>query len=233
VRGVAHLQGRPTHGGIGLRADGAAAASSDALGAFVLPPLEPGVRRVTALFPGYLSVAATVDCRPGGTVGLPTAELAGGDPTGDDRVDLFDLVRVGRAYGLCDGQSGYDDAADLGANGCVDLFDLVMVGANYGRSGPQAWPSGQGPFQAAILPLMQARCVTCHGNRGGLSRSSHAAIMAGGASGPAVLPGDPDGSLLIRKVEGRAGLIMPPGGSRLPPEDIALLRRWIQAGALP
>jgi hypothetical protein len=233
VRGLARLQGRATHGGIGLQVDGAAAASSDALGAFLLPPLESGSRRVTAMFPGYLPVVADLDCPSGGRVSLPAADLLGGDPTGDGKVDLFDLVRVGRAYGICQGQVGYDEAADLGANGCVDLFDLVLVGSNYGKTGPQAWPRDLSLFQTEVLPLMLTRCVSCHGNRGGISLSAHAAIMSGGVSGPAVLPGDPDRSLLIRKVKGEAGLLMPPGGDPLPPEDIALLDLWIREGARP
>ncbi len=233
VRGLAHLQGRATHGGIVLRVDGATAASSDALGAFLLPPLESGARRVTAVFPGYLPVVADLDCPSGDRVSLPAADLLGGDPTGDEKVDLFDLVRVGRAYGICQGQVGYDEAADLGANGCVDLFDLVLVGSNYGKTGPQVWPRDLSLFQTEVLPLMLTRCVSCHGNRGGISLSTYAAIMSGGISGPAVLPGDPEQSLLMRKVKGEAGLLMPPGGDPLPAADIALLDRWIREGARP
>lgn len=232
VSGVLRLQGRPTHGGIGLRVDGAAAGSSDASGAFDLPSLEPGSRRLTARMAGFLPLAVTVDCRSGEALRLPGAELPGGDAGGDGKVDLFDLVRVGRAYGLCDGQEGFDGAADLGANGCVDLFDLVLVGRNYGRGGEQPWPTGGSRFQAEVLPLMQSRCVSCHGNRGGLNLAGHAAIMAGGQSGAAVIPGDPAGSLLVRKMRGRAGLLMPPAAA-LPEAEIALVEAWIREGARP
>lgn len=232
VSGLIRLQGRPTHGGIGLRVDGAAAGSTDATGSFTLPPLEPGPRRVAARFPGYLPLAADIVCAADSQVRLPGAELLGGDPSGDGKVDLFDLVRVGRAYSLCDGQAGFDAAADLGANGCVDLFDLVLVGRNYGKGGEQAWPRGGSRFQAEVLPLLQARCVGCHGDRGGLSLSSHAAVLAGGLSGPAVLPGDAAGSLLVRKLRGQAGLLMPPAAP-LPEADIALIETWIREGARP
>ena len=57
-------------------------------------------------------------------------------------------------------------------------------------------------------------------------------MIAGGDSGPAVVPGKPDGSLLIEAIRyGNDQLQMPPDG-KLPDEDIARLTRWVQAGAI-
>ena len=90
------------------------------------------------------------------------------------------------------------------------------------------------------LPIFQARCVVCHGNReqsGGLDLRTQEARLAGGDSGPALVPGKPDESLIIRKVE--AGEMPPPDmqyeyAVRNPTDaEVATLRRWVALGARP
>ncbi len=56
------------------------------------------------------------------------------------------------------------------------------------------------------------------------------AILAGGKRGPAINPGNPAESLLVRAVEQTGELKMPPG-RKLQPEEIASIRRWIELGA--
>jgi mono/diheme cytochrome c family protein len=78
--------------------------------------------------------------------------------------------------------------------------------------------------------LLQARCARCHGEQGraaGLDLRSRDTILKGGASGPAIIPGQPDESLALQRV--RAGE-MPPRG-RLSSDEIATLQQWIAAGA--
>ncbi|MYC82436.1 MAG: DUF1553 domain-containing protein [Acidobacteria bacterium] len=86
-------------------------------------------------------------------------------------------------------------------------------------------------FKADVLPILAENCLMCHGQepkQGELDLQSAAALLQGGQSGPAVVAGSPDRSLIMEKlVSGQ----MPPGEARLPPEDIDRIRRWIERGA--
>jgi hypothetical protein len=88
-------------------------------------------------------------------------------------------------------------------------------------------------FRADVLPLLERRCHACHQGeqaQAGLALTSAAAMKKGGASGPALVAGDPDGSLLIQKVTG-AKPAMPPIGEPLAAAEAVMLRDWIAAGA--
>ena len=91
-----------------------------------------------------------------------------------------------------------------------------------------------------VLPIFQARCVVCHGKReqrGGLDLRLRESRLAGGDSGPALVPGNPDESLIIQKVE--AGEMPPPDmqydyAVRNPTDaEVATLRKWVADGAPP
>jgi hypothetical protein len=88
-------------------------------------------------------------------------------------------------------------------------------------------------YSAQVAPVMAMHCNGCHGDAGGLSTRTYRDLMAGGHLGRVILPGDPDGSLLIHFVDGRRGKeqLMPLGGRALSAEQIAVLRRWIAEGA--
>ncbi len=89
-----------------------------------------------------------------------------------------------------------------------------------------------------ILPIFQIRCLACHGKRkqeGGLDLRTVASRLKGGKSGPAIVAGDPDASLLIKKIESAE---MPPPELQLmysvrPMTEVELgkVRAWISAGA--
>lgn len=130
------LQGRSNHAGIRIYADGgmAPAAFTDATGAFVVE-LSPGLHTLVARQPGYLSVRLDTIVREG-YLGVPPIEMLGGDTNGDDHVNLFDLVRLGRGYLSSPPEPS---GADVTGDGVVNLFDLVLLGANYNRQGPLAW----------------------------------------------------------------------------------------------
>ncbi len=64
--------------------------------------------------------------------GCPNPGCEGGDIDGDCDVDLSDLAILLAAYNTCDGDAGYDPAADFDASGCVDLADLASLLAVYG-----------------------------------------------------------------------------------------------------
>lgn len=84
-----------------------------------------------------------------------------------------------------------------------------------------------------VVPLLQARCGECHGggpvNKGGLTLTSRESILKGGDSGPAVVPFHADQSLLISAVNYES-FEMPPR-SRLPQQEVAILKRWVEMGA--
>lgn len=87
-----------------------------------------------------------------------------------------------------------------------------------------------------IKPLLAARCYACHGalrQQSGLRLDTAAAVLVGGEQGPAIDPGQSEQSLLIGVVTGSAGFHMPPEGEgeHLSDEEVARLRRWIDAGA--
>jgi hypothetical protein len=90
-------------------------------------------------------------------------------------------------------------------------------------------------FETKIRPLLAERCYSCHSvsagkRKGGLLLDSRDAILKGGDSGPAAVPGDPDRSLLLRAV-GYADedLKMPPKG-RLSAAQTADLTAWVRKG---
>jgi mono/diheme cytochrome c family protein len=96
-------------------------------------------------------------------------------------------------------------------------------------------PAGGGAavsYQAQVRPIFQARCTACHPPNGGLDLSTYAGVIAGGMSGPAVIPGNPDQSLLVRSITGIQQPQMPLGGPPLTTEQIDTIRAWIAEGAL-
>ena len=87
-------------------------------------------------------------------------------------------------------------------------------------------------FEKNIRPILKAHCFHCHGE-GGLAEASldvrlRRWIVAGGDSGEAVLPGEPDESLLLQRI---ASGEMPPGDKMLSEEELELIRTWIAEGA--
>ncbi|MEY3174616.1 MAG: hypothetical protein RLZZ436_2530 [Planctomycetota bacterium] len=86
-----------------------------------------------------------------------------------------------------------------------------------------------------VVPLLQQHCFSCHGpdsQESGLRLDTLAGLNSGGHSGPPVIPGQPEESLLlvaVRKID--SSLQMPPEG-RLTPEQIRILEEWIQTGAV-
>jgi mono/diheme cytochrome c family protein len=94
-------------------------------------------------------------------------------------------------------------------------------------------PSADGPrFETTVQPILQAKCTGCHGTKlrtKELNLTTHAGVIKGSESGLVVVPGKPDDSKLYQYV--KAG-VMPRGGPRLSDQDVALIRTWIEAGAL-
>ena len=94
--------------------------------------------------------------------------------------------------------------------------------------------AGNRLFIEKVKPLLDARCVSCHGPdkvKGGLRLDSRAAALKGGDNGSALVPGKPDESLIVQAVmHAKPDLEMPPK-DKLTKADIAVLERWIKDGA--
>ncbi|WP_260735641.1 c-type cytochrome domain-containing protein [Tunturiibacter lichenicola] len=94
-------------------------------------------------------------------------------------------------------------------------------------------------YTTKVQPIFQANCYKCHGgmnHRGGLSIQTRAGMLKGGHDGPALVPGDPAKSLLVRLIrhEGPANdpMPMPPKQPKLSDADIATVEQWVRAGAI-
>ena len=89
-------------------------------------------------------------------------------------------------------------------------------------------------FEQRIRPLLANNCYACHTDlkSGGLRMDSRESLLKGGQSGPAVIPGDPEASLLIQAVSyTHSRLKMPLGKPRLKDEEIADFKTWVKMGA--
>ncbi len=91
-------------------------------------------------------------------------------------------------------------------------------------------------FAREVRPILEKHCFSCHGpdkHKSGYRLDVRDVALKGGDSGkPAIVPHDAKASPLIRFVSGEEKeLLMPPKGERLDAGQIALLKRWIDAGA--
>ena len=129
-------------------------------------------------------------------------------------------------------------------SGCaVEDGDERDAGGNNISPAPVAGSS----FASEIVPLLRTRCATCHltGQEAGkmaltpgAAHASLVGVRAEGAPGlTRVIPGDPDNSYLVMKLEGThiarggAGAQMPFGAPPIASGEIAMIRRWIAEGA--
>ncbi len=92
-------------------------------------------------------------------------------------------------------------------------------------------------FEKSVRPLLEERCIECHSaakgkTKGGLALDNAAAVLKGGETGPALVAGAPEKSLLFKAVTySDPDLKMPPDNKRLSPEQVAILQEWVRGGA--
>lgn len=94
-------------------------------------------------------------------------------------------------------------------------------------------------FQRDVNPVLQKNCAACHtaGGAGyvasGFSVTSYDSVMKGTKFGPIITPGVSISSTLVLLLEGKAhpSIQMPRDSKPLPPQEIDLIKRWINAGA--
>lgn len=89
-------------------------------------------------------------------------------------------------------------------------------------------------FATTVHPLFAQRCLGCHGGsnpQAGLSLTTRNALLKGGITGPAIVSGNSSESLLIQRVSGKAGQLMPLGGPKLTAAEIKSLSGWVDQNA--
>lgn len=123
---------------------------------------------------------------------------------------------------------------------CCALFAIATGGSLSAREKPAVKPQEDTKrrvafFNRRILPVLKRHCYRCHSAKskdvqGGLWVDTRAGLRKGGESGPAVVPGNVEKSLLIDALE-HTTLKMPPD-RKLPANIIADFRRWVKNGAV-
>jgi cytochrome c553 len=89
-------------------------------------------------------------------------------------------------------------------------------------------------FESRVRPVLVERCYGCHGaekQKGGLRLDSRDAVRTGGDSGPALVPGRPEESRLVRAVRHTDKSLKMPPDKKLSAEQVADLERWVAIGA--
>ncbi len=116
---------------------------------------------------------------------------------------------------------------------CIAVMATSVLIAQTASRDAQATTADQIKFfENHVRPQLAGRCYKCHGPKkqeNGLRLDSLQAMLQGGETGPAIVPGRPDESLLIEAVR-HESLEMPPD-DQLPAAVINRLAEWIQGGA--
>jgi hypothetical protein len=90
-------------------------------------------------------------------------------------------------------------------------------------------------FAGKVLPVLRRRCFECHSHErkieGELTLDSKAGWQTGGFSGPALVPGKPEQSLLVKAVGWADQDLQMPPTKKLPEDEIAVLTSWVARGA--
>jgi hypothetical protein len=88
-------------------------------------------------------------------------------------------------------------------------------------------------FDKRVSPILTKRCLGCHNHElkgGDISFTDRDSLLKGGKHGPAIVPGNPQESVLIHALSHEGELKMPPG-PKLPSREIKILTEWIKRGA--
>ena len=112
------------------------------------------------------------------------------------------------------------------------LASLLSPGSNAARADER-----DDLFEAKIRPVLVGTCFRCHGDTktsGGLRIDSREMLLKGGETGPAIVPGKPEESLLIKAIQRQADVsAMPPEKDKaLRADQVAAFVEWVKAGAV-
>lgn len=113
----------------------------------------------------------------------------------------------------------------------IPFIALLAVAGSRADDAP-----GKVTFVSQIQPILQKHCYACHGpekQKSGLRLDQRDAALLGGDLGKAIVPGQSDKSPLYRYVAGLdADMVMPPKEPRLSAGEVALIKQWIDGGAV-
>ncbi|QDV35295.1 PSD1 and planctomycete cytochrome C domain-containing protein [Tautonia plasticadhaerens] len=141
-------------------------------------------------------------------------------------------------------RSRIDAPAPVRALGAVPRRLAMVLGTALGAvlpsaaapAAPQADQAALDFFEANVRPVLVEHCYSCHSAeaprlRGDLALDTREGLLRGGALGPALVPGDPDASLLLEAVRYEDELLRMPPSGKLPDRVIEHLTRWVEMGA--
>jgi cytochrome c553 len=123
---------------------------------------------------------------------------------------------------------------------CVVLITALAAAPAYAQQAIQADPRPDADaaafFEKKVRPVLATNCFKCHSStseklKGGLKVDSREALLQGGESGPAVVPGKPDESPLIEAVRYDHDDLQMPPKQKLPQGAISDLEKWVEMGA--
>jgi hypothetical protein len=113
------------------------------------------------------------------------------------------------------------------------LVTLAVISGDPSRAFAEVTEEQAKHFRDKVLPLLESRCFECHGDQDDIEAelrlTSRKAMLQGGESGPVIVPGDPDRSLLIQAIRYES-FQMPPR-SKMPDDEIRILAEWIKEDA--
>lgn len=116
------------------------------------------------------------------------------------------------------------------------LLTALVAGITSAQEKPAAPKEEKITFDQHVLPIFREKCGSCHNandKKGDLVLDNYGLAMQGGASGEVVrTDGDASGSQLYLVVAHLAEPKMPPAQPKLPDEQLTLIRKWIEGGAL-
>ena len=116
------------------------------------------------------------------------------------------------------------------------ISSIVLSISILGAGGGDPDPAGVAFFEKNIRPLLVENCYKCHSSqskkvKGGLLLDTQDGWMSGGDSGPAIVPGHPEESLLIKAVRYEDEDLEMPPKEKLSDEAIRRLVKWVEMGA--
>ena len=119
------------------------------------------------------------------------------------------------------------------------IHDWIATGATFATTAdPAALAKAESVTEDEVIPMMLLHCTVCHGARkreAGLDLRTRESMLVGGRSGPVVVPGHPEESLILKRIQAAE---MPPSRKMfevsvkpVEPGEIELLTKWISQGA--
>ena len=188
-------------------------------------------RSATALFRGK----PVFDCRCSAEATTEEGNRLSVDPSGESLIILKAIGQIDHEGGQRFKPGSWEHHLLLrwiesGAKGAEVKTRFTPAQVNK----KQFSPEGIEFFQATIRPLLEKNCYECHGfnnRKGNLQLKTRERLLRGGDSGPAIIPGNPDRSLLIQAVRHSSSELQMPPKRKLAAQEITDLEKWVRMGA--